>query len=102
MLFDKLPALLRPFTSRAFTPSGQALMNRLRVPQTLGEENRKLVAGSPPVSYTHLDVYKRQHVEIAQANESGHPDPDRENTGPGLLKGPPCNDFGHSPRHRRC
>ncbi|NUL46128.1 nitroreductase family protein [Cellulosimicrobium funkei] len=47
MLFDKLPALLRPFTSRAFTPSGQSLMNRLRVPQTLGEENRKLVAGSP-------------------------------------------------------
>lgn len=47
MLFDKLPAVLRPFTSRAFTPSGQNLMNKLRVPQTLGEENRKLVAGSP-------------------------------------------------------
>ncbi|OMH35029.1 nitroreductase family protein [Tersicoccus sp. Bi-70] len=47
MLFDKMPALLRPFTSRAFTPSGQSLMNKLRVPQTLGEENRKLVAGSP-------------------------------------------------------
>lgn len=47
MLFDRLPALLRPFTSRAFTPSGQQLMNRLRVPQKLGEENRKLVAGSP-------------------------------------------------------
>lgn len=47
MLFDKLPALLRPFTSKAFTPSGQSLMNKLRVPQTLGEENRKLVAGSP-------------------------------------------------------
>ena len=47
MLFDKLPTLLRPFTSRAFTPSGQNLMNKLRVPQTLGQENRKLVAGSP-------------------------------------------------------
>lgn len=47
MLFDRLPALLRPFTSRVFTPSGQKLMNRLRVPQRLGEENRKLVAGSP-------------------------------------------------------
>lgn len=47
MLFDKLPALLRPFTSRAFTQSGQNLMNKLRVPQTLGQENRKLVAGSP-------------------------------------------------------
>ncbi|GAA1134096.1 hypothetical protein GCM10009670_30820 [Citricoccus alkalitolerans] len=47
MLFDKLPALLRPSTSRVFTPSGQNLMNKLRVLQTLGEENRNLVAGSP-------------------------------------------------------
>jgi hypothetical protein len=41
MLFDKLPAPLRPFTSQAFTRRGQKLMNTLRVPQTLGEENRK-------------------------------------------------------------
>ncbi len=47
MLFDRLPAPLRPFTSKVFTPSGQQLMNRLRVPRKLGEENRKLVAGSP-------------------------------------------------------
>src|SRR3712207_6111098 len=40
MLFDKLPAPLRPFTRRVFTKSGQTLMNALRVPQTLGEENR--------------------------------------------------------------
>ncbi len=40
MLFDKLPAPLRPFTKKVFTPSGQKLMNTLRVPQTLGEENR--------------------------------------------------------------
>lgn len=47
MLFDKLPAPLRPFTGQAFTPGGQKLMNRLGVPKKLGEENRKLVAGSP-------------------------------------------------------
>jgi len=47
MLFDKLPPLLRPFTGQVFTDSGQRMMNRLRVPQKLGEENRKLVAGSP-------------------------------------------------------
>jgi nitroreductase len=47
MLFDQLPALLRPFAKTALTSSGQALMNLLRVPQTLGQENRKLVAGSP-------------------------------------------------------
>ena len=47
MLFDRLPALLRPFTGQVFTESGQKMMNRLRVPQKLGEENRKLGAGSP-------------------------------------------------------
>jgi nitroreductase len=47
MLFDKLPAPLRPFTNQAFTSRGQRLMNTLRVPQTLGAENRRLVAGAP-------------------------------------------------------
>ncbi|MBT1001881.1 nitroreductase family protein [Paenarthrobacter sp. DKR-5] len=55
MLFDQLPALLRPFTKRVFTPSGQSLMNTLRVPRTLGEENRKLVAGSPLLVGVLLD-----------------------------------------------
>src|SRR5690606_40163628 len=45
MLFDKHPAALRPFTSQDFTKRGQRLMNAFGVPQTLGEENRKLVAG---------------------------------------------------------
>ena len=55
MLFDKLPALLRPFTKQVFTPRGQQMMNRLRVPQTLGAENRKLVAGSPLLLAVLLD-----------------------------------------------
>ncbi|HEY0246873.1 MAG TPA: nitroreductase family protein [Gryllotalpicola sp.] len=55
MLFDKLPAPLKPFTSQAFTPRGQKLMNLLHVPQTLGEENRKLVAGSPLLIGVMLD-----------------------------------------------
>lgn len=46
MLFDKLPAPLRPFTSQAFTSRGQKMMNALHVPQKLGEQNRELVAGS--------------------------------------------------------
>ena len=45
MLFDKLPALLRPFTKQVFTKRGQKVINAARIPQTLGEENRKLVAG---------------------------------------------------------
>ncbi len=55
MLFDKLPAPLRPFTHQVFTSRGQKLMNRLRVPQTLGEENRRLVAGSPLLLGVLLD-----------------------------------------------
>jgi nitroreductase len=55
MLFDKLPALLRPFTKQVFTARGQQMMNRLRVPQTLGAENRRLVAGSPMLLAVLLD-----------------------------------------------
>ena len=55
MLFDKLPLALRPFTRQVFTARGQRLMNQLRVPQTLGAENRKLVAGSPLLLAALLD-----------------------------------------------
>jgi len=55
MLFDKLPGPLKPFTKQVFTKRGQLMMNALRVPQTLGEENRKLVAGSPMLLGVMLD-----------------------------------------------
>ncbi|MDF2561430.1 MAG: nitroreductase [Microbacterium sp.] len=55
MLFDKLPAALRPFTSQVFTKRGQTLMNTFGVPKTLGSENRKLVAGSPLLLGVMLD-----------------------------------------------
>lgn len=65
MLFDKLPAPLRPFTSQAFTPNGQKLMNSLRVPQTLGAENRKLVAGSPLLLGVMLDRSEYRPGELS-------------------------------------
>lgn len=65
MLFDQLPALLRPFTRKVFTPSGQTLMNKLRVPQTLGEENRKLVAGSPLLLGVLLDRSEYRPGELS-------------------------------------
>lgn len=65
MLFDKLPARLRPFTSQAFTARGQRLMNLLRVPQTLGEENRKLVAGSPLLIGVMLDRCEHRPGELS-------------------------------------
>lgn len=55
MLFDKLPAALRPFTGQVFTKRGQRLMNTFGVPKTLGEENRRLVAGAPLLLGVMLD-----------------------------------------------
>lgn len=65
MLFDRLPAPLRPFTGQAFTPRGQKLMNTLRVPQTLGAENRKLVAGSPLLIGVMLDRSEYRPGELS-------------------------------------
>jgi nitroreductase len=65
MLFDKLPAVLRPFTTQVFTKRGQRLMNRLRVPQTLGEENRRLVAGSPLLLAVLLDRAEYRPGELS-------------------------------------
>jgi nitroreductase len=65
MLFDKLPAALRPFTKQVFTARGQKLMNTLRVPQTLGEENRKLVAGSPLLIAVLLDRSEYRPGELS-------------------------------------
>ena len=55
MLFDRMPAALRPFTSQVFTKRGQKVMNAFGVPRTLGEENRRLVAGSPLLLGVMLD-----------------------------------------------
>ncbi len=65
MLFDRLPALLRPFTKQVFTARGQQVMNRLRVPQTLGAENRRLVAGSPLLLAVLLDRAEYRPGELS-------------------------------------
>ena len=65
MLFDRLPAPLRPFTSQVFTPRGQRMMNALRVPQTLGRDNRALVAGSPLLLGVMLDRAEHRPGELS-------------------------------------
>lgn len=65
MLFDHLPAPLRPFTRQVFTRCGQRLMNTLHVPQVLGEENRKLVAGSPLLLAVMLDRREYRPDELS-------------------------------------
>ena len=65
MLFDRLPAPLRPFTSQAFTKRGQMLMNSLRVPQSLGRQNRELVGGSPLLLGVMLDRSEYRPGELS-------------------------------------
>jgi nitroreductase len=65
MLFDKLPAPLRPFTSQVYTSRGQMLMNALRVPSTLGSENEKLVAGTPLILGVMLDKGENRPGELS-------------------------------------
>lgn len=65
MYFDKLPPALRPFTRTVFTSAGIGLMKMLRVPQTLGAENRRLVAGSPLILGVLLDRSERMAHPLA-------------------------------------
>lgn len=55
ILFDHLPAILKPFTRYVFSPRATSLMNRLGIPETLGRDNRELVAGSPLILAVLLD-----------------------------------------------
>lgn len=65
MYFDRLPAALRPFTRAVFTSAGVRTMRMLRVPRTLGEENRRLVAGSPLILGVMLDRREREAHPLA-------------------------------------
>lgn len=65
MHFDRMPAALRPFTRSVFTRAGRRIMNTLRVPQTLGRENRALVAGSPLILGVMLDRSEREAHPLA-------------------------------------
>jgi len=53
--FDQMPGILKPFRRQIFSDAGQAVMNRFGVPKTLGEDNRRLVAGSPLLLAVLLD-----------------------------------------------
>jgi nitroreductase len=55
ILIDQLPGPLRPFTRQIMSPGALGLLKTLRVPKTLGEDNRKLVAGSPLLLAVLLD-----------------------------------------------
>lgn len=47
IFIDQLPAPLKPFVKHVFSETGQKIVNKLRVPKTLGKDNAKLVEESP-------------------------------------------------------
>lgn len=47
IFIDRLPKALRPFIKHVFSPTGQKVVNTLRVPKTLGKDNAALVSTSP-------------------------------------------------------
>lgn len=55
ILIDQLPLPLRPFTKQIMSKSSLGLLKTLQVPKVLGEDNRRLVAGSPLLLAALLD-----------------------------------------------
>lgn len=55
IFIDQMPTALRPFIKQVFSDTGISLMNKLGVPKTLGEDNRKLVESSPLILAALLD-----------------------------------------------
>jgi nitroreductase len=62
---DQLPKVLKPFRRQIFSDTGQAIMNRLGVPKTLAEDNRRLVASSPLLLAVLLDKTEYRPGELS-------------------------------------
>lgn len=62
---DHLPGPLKPFTRQVFSDAGLKLMRQLGVPKKLGEDNRKLVAGSPLLLAALLDKTEYRPGELS-------------------------------------
>ncbi|MBA2346427.1 MAG: nitroreductase family protein [Rubrobacter sp.] len=65
IFIDQMPSVLKPFRKQIFSNTGQAVMNRFGVPKTLGEDNRKLVAGSPLLLAVLLDKAEYRPGELS-------------------------------------
>lgn len=62
---DHLPGPLRPFTRQVFSDAGLRVMRQLGVPRRLGEDNRKLVGGSPLLLAALLDRAEYRPGELS-------------------------------------
>jgi hypothetical protein len=61
---DHLPAVLKPFVRSIFTEKGGRVMAKFKVPRILGNDEEKLVAGSPILFIILLtkDEYKKDEL----------------------------------------
>lgn len=62
---DHLPGPLRPFTRQVFSDRGLKILRQLGVPRKLGEDNRRLVAGSPLLLAALLDRAEYRPGELS-------------------------------------
>jgi len=62
---DHLPGPLKPFTRQIFSDAGLRVMRQLGVPKKLGEDNRRLVAGSPLLLAALLDKSEYRPGELS-------------------------------------
>lgn len=65
IFIDQLPRVVRPFKRQIFSETGQSIMNRFGVPETLGNDNRKLVSGSPLLLAVLLDRTEYRPGELS-------------------------------------
>ncbi len=65
IFIDQMPPVLKPFRKQIFSNTGQTIMNRFGVPKTLGEDNRKLIAGSPLLLAVLLDKTEYRPGELS-------------------------------------
>ena len=65
IFIDHLPGPLRPFTRQIFSDAGLKLLRQLGVPARLGEDNRRLVAGSPLLLAVLLDREEYRPGELS-------------------------------------
>ncbi|MBS1560294.1 MAG: nitroreductase family protein [Bacteroidetes bacterium] len=63
ILIDQLPMMLKPFIKQVFSDTVLSLMSKLGVPSMLGEDNRKLIEGSPLILAVMLD--KEEYIPDA-------------------------------------
>ncbi len=65
IFIDKMPTALRPFIKQVFNEKVQKLLIKLGIPKLLGEDNRKLVAGSPLILAVLLDKDEYKPGELS-------------------------------------